>query len=491
MAVSMIISLYSVRLVLASLGDVDYGIFNVIMGVVAMLSFLNGALTVSTQRYLSYYQGKNDKNEIISVFNHSLFLHALLGFIIVVLLEVGGGFILDNYLQIPEERMDTARIIFHFANLSVFFTFVSIPYTASINANEQMIFIALISILESFEKLFLAIYITYANCDRLLIYGMAMGGITILSFFMYLIICRIRYEECRHVTFRNLNKSILKDIGNFASWNLVGSFTSISKNQGIAVLFNMFRGPAVNAAYAVANQVSSQLLFFSVTMLRSINPQIMKSEGAGNRHRMLRLSFSACKYSFLLMSFFSIPCMFEMDMILGIWLMDVPEHTVLFCDFVLVAMMFDQLTVGINSAFQACKFVKQSSIYVGAVKILILPIGFLLLKMQMSVYWVVLLYALVELLAGGVRLYLAKHLMEVSIFDFYKDVVFRIFPPVICSIVVCLLIINVVGSPYRLIITIASSALAFLISCYVLSLDSDEKIFIKSLIVNIKMKCLG
>lgn len=486
MGITIIISLYSVRLVLASLGVIDYGIFNVIMGVVSMLSFLNAALTVSTQRYLSFYQGSEDKSMLVKIFNHSLLLHIIAGAFMVILLELFGGYILNTYLQIPQERMETARIIFQFASISVFFTFIAIPYSASINANEKMIYIALISILESIEKLLLAIYITYSTGDRLLIYGISMGVIMMISFMLYFIICHNKFDECRHVSFRNIDIKSLKDLGAFAGWNIIGSITAVCKNQGLAVLFNIFRGPAVNAAYAVANQVSSQLNFFSATMLRSINPQIMKAEGSGNHERMLLLSASACKYSFLLLSLFAIPCMFEMSNIMSLWLKKVPEYSVYFCNLILVAIMFDQLTVGLNSGFQACKLVKISALLVGFAKLMILPSGYVILKLGFSVYIVIVMYALVEFVAGCVRVFLAQKYMSLDTMFFVKNVLMRSLAIPIITSLGCLGITQVCDLKFRMLVTFPVAFILFSVSAYYLALQSEERDYIKNIIVKIK-----
>lgn len=488
MGVTILISLYSVRLVLASLGTVDYGIFNVIMGVVSMLSFLNAALTVSTQRYLSFYQGKKEKDKLVKIFNHSLLLHVFIGVLIVILLEVLGGYLLKTYLQIPDNRMDVAYVVFHFASISVFFTFITVPYSAAINANEKMVYIAIVSILESFEKLILAIYITYTSFDRLLVYGVCMGCITVLSFFFYYMICYKKFDECRHFSYQNLDVNLLRDMGGFAGWNIVGSITGICKNQGVAVLLNIFRGPTVNAAYAIANQVSSQLNFFSATMLRSINPQIMKAEGAKEHLYMLNLINTACKYSFLLLAFFAIPCMFEMITIMELWLKKVPDYTVLFCNLILVAIMLDQLTVGINSGFQACKLVKVSSIFVGFIKLLILPLGYIVLKFGYSVYWVVIIYAVVEFFAGVMRIFLAHKKMGLNVLSYFETVILRVIPPVLITCGICFLIVKFISAEYRIIFTMFVSFLVFMLSAYFLSLKESERKYISSLVFKIRYK---
>ena len=489
MAITTLISLYTVRLVLDSLGTIDYGIHNVIMGVVAMLAFFNAALSVSTQRYLSYYQGQGESQKMIEIFNHSLFLHILFGLVVVILLESIGTLVLNQILTIPIERLAAATVIYHFVSLSVFFTFVSVPFSAAINANERMEWIAIVSVFESLGKFLIAIYLSYTSYDKLIVYGIGVGCITIVAFILYFIVCYRFFAECRHISFRKIKRKILYDFGKFVGWSIVGSVTALSKNHGISILFNIFNGPAVNAAYGVANQVSAQLNYFSATMIRSLNPQIMKSEGAGNHQKMLFLSTQGCKYGFLLLSFFSIPFIFEMPSILGIWLKQVPEYSVVFCDLVLVAMMFDQLTVGINSAFQASNLVKQSAIYVGAVKLLILPLGFILLNRNYSVYYVIVIYAIVELVAGWVRLLLAKYYLNYSLRMYSSDVYIIVVIPVVCSITACIVVQLFSHSIYRFIYTIVISMLTFSVFSYFYSLNQEERKVVNHYLIKLKEKC--
>lgn len=483
--VSMVIALYSVRLVLSALGEVDYGIFNVVMGVVTLLSFLNAALTVSTQRFLSFYQGAGKKEKIAETFNHSLLLHLVIGVLIVILLCGTGAYMLDNYLQIPADRMNTAKIIFYCSSVAVLFTFLSVPYVAVINANEKMSVIAAVSIFESLAKLALAVGLTWVEGDLLLVYGIGMGGITLVSFVIYYVACFCRFDECRHVTFRHVNGKFLRELGGFAGWNIVGSITGLSKNHGIAVLFNIFQGPAVNAAYAVAYQASSHLNVFSVTMLRAVNPQIMKSAGAGDHKRMLYLSCMACKYGFLLLAVFALPCIFEMHHIMGLWLKQVPDLAVLFSQLILVAMMFDQLTVGLNSAFQSCNLMRKTTIWVGTVKLMILPVGYLLLKLHTPAYWVVILYALVELFAGMVRVILSKQLMNIRIVTYLREVPLRVILPVAVTICACLLCDAHMQAASRMFLTLPLAATVFCVTAYCGSLQKEERTFVKTYIKDI------
>lgn len=482
MGITVFVSLYSVRLVLATLGAVDYGIFNVLMGVITMLSFLNAAMSVSSQRFLSYYQGKNAKDKLCMVYNLSVTMHILLGFVLCLSLALLAKYIVFDFLQIPKERLSVSLIIFYSMAVSVFFTILSVPYTALINSNEKMICIAVVTIIESLLKLVVAISLQFVACDKLLFYGISMGLISFISLMEYFFICKFSFQETKFVPFRKLDWKLGRQMMHFIGWNLVGSITAISKNQGVAILFNVQRGPAVNAAYAIANQVSGQLNFFSATLLRAINPQIMKKEGSGNHQGMIEMSLLTCKYSFLLLLFFSIPCIFQMKTILELWLKSVPQYSVYFCMLILVAILCDQLTVGINSAFQAANFVKQSAIYVGFIKLLIIPLGLFFLYFGYSVYAVVIGYALVELFAGIVRLKLANKYFDLTARHYYNVVLKKIIMPIVCCATICLLCYLFPNRLVQLLMSLSLSSLVFVIIAYRFSLNEAERLILRNLV---------
>ena len=316
------ISLYTTRLVLNALGVDDFGIYNLIAGIITMLSFLNTAMAVSTQRYLSFYQGRKDKGMQKMVFANSFLLHILIGLSVVILLEAIGVFLFDGFLNIPGDRIEVARIIYHFMSLTVFFTIVAVPFSGSLYAHENILWVAIVTIIEVLLKLGIAILLYTINFDKLIFYGFTMAAVSIVSLLLYMIFCMKKYEECSLKVRRFYDKSLMKELSSFAGWNLFGAICGVGRSQGLAVILNLFFGTIVNAAYAIANQISGQLNFFSATMLRALNPQIMKSEGAGDRERMLRLSMSASKFGFFLLAFIAIPCIFEMPSILKFWLIN-------------------------------------------------------------------------------------------------------------------------------------------------------------------------
>lgn len=484
------VSLYSTRVVLHVLGETDFGIYNLVAGVVAMLSFLNAAMSTSTQRYLSYYQGIDNDSAQKTIFANSLFLHIGLGILLILFLEIVGLFLFDGFLNIPEERLFAARVIFQFMIISVFFSVVSVPFVASLNAHENMLWVAIVDICEVLLKLLIAIGLSYSvlAIDNLIFYGAAIAGIGIVSFGIYAIFTISNYEECSFKMKGKIEKKILSELSKFAGWNLFGSLCGIGRTQGLAIIMNLFYGATINAAYAIANQVSSQMSFLSVTMLKALNPQIMKNEGMGNRVKMLDLSMMACKFGFFLLAVISIPCMFEMATILSLWLKEVPDNTLIFCNLILVSIMVNQLTIGLQSALQAIGRIKLYQLTVGTILLLNIPVSFILLKLGLPAYSTILGLILLELIACCFRLLILKKESGFSISLYFKKVLMKELLPTLSSIMICILITNVILSDitFRFLITGLFSTLVFSFVFYKTSLEKDEKEYIQMVFKRIK-----
>ncbi len=484
MLITMVISLYSTRLILNALGATDYGVFNLIGGIIAMLSFLNAAMTVSTQRYLSYYQGKSDFQMQKRVFANSLIIHIAIGIVIVIGLELMGLFLFDGFLKIPESRIIAAKTIFHFMSVTVFFTVLSVPFTASLNARENMTWTAIVNVIESLLKLAIAIFLVTVSNDRLIVYGILSAIISVVSLILYAVFCFKKYDECS-LSFRGqYDRKLVEELSSFAGWNLFGTLAGIGRIQGLAVILNLFFGATVNAAYGIANQVSAQLNFFSATMMRALNPQIMKSEGANDRKRMLRLSMLGSKFCFFLLAFIAIPCIFEMKEILQLWLKNVPEYTVMFCNLILIAMLTNQLTIGLQSAFQATGKIKVYQVLVGTILILNLPVAYFLLKLGFPVYSVLISYIGIEAVACLFRIFLLRSTAGLSIREYISRVLAREVIPILCSVGVCVFFTHMIHLPFRFMFTSVASSIAFASSIYLVGLCNDEKQLVNQMIVN-------
>lgn len=495
MLITIFISLYSTRLILNALGEVDYGIFNLIGGVVAMLSFINGAMIIATQRYLSIYLGAGDAKKLKSVFNSSIILHLAISLIIVLLLETGGFFLFHGGLNIPADRIGTARIIFHFMVISTFFTINAVPYDASINSHENMLFDALVGIFESIIKLGIAIWLVYSAFDKLVLYGLLMAALTIMIRLIKSIYCSRKYEECRIRLKLDLDIRLLKEMVSFAGWNVFGLFCSVLKSQGLAILLNLFFGIVVNAAYGIANTVNSNIRAFSANMIRAILPQITKSEGSGDRERMLRLSVFASKMSFFLLAVFAIPIIIEMPFILKIWLKTVPENSIIFCQLILIISLIYQITIGMMAAITSVGNIKVFQIVVGAVEIFNLPFAYVLVKLGLPAYSVLIGLIFLEIIAGGLKIWFAHKVAGLDINDFLIKTLMNSMITVAISAILASLLRYIMPEGFLRVIGVGFvSTLSLIIAVKYIALTSGENEKIRetilSLYINVRKSLL-
>ncbi|MEH6307398.1 oligosaccharide flippase family protein [Olivibacter sp. CPCC 100613] len=483
------ITLYTTRVVLNVLGSTDYGLFNLVAGIVLMLSFLNTTMASSTQRFLSFYQGADDLPMQKRVFSNSMLLHIIIAVIIVVALEITGLFLFNGTLNIPVARLEATRFVYHFMAATVFFNVVVVPFNGALIAHENMVWVAIVNVIETLLKLGIALLLTVLPYDRLMVYGALTALVSVVSFLLYAVYCLRKYADCslNGIT-AQADKPLLKELSTFAGWNLFGTLCGLGRTQGLAVLLNIFLGAVINAAYGIANQVAAQLNFFSATLLRALNPQIMKSEGANDRARMLRLAMMASKFGFFLLAIIAIPACFEMEAILNLWLKNVPPHTVVFCQLVLIATLINQLTIGLQSAVQAIGDIKYYQIVVGTTLLLNLPIAYILLSLHYPVYSVIISYAIIEFLACVLRMFFLKYLGGLSIGNYLSRVVYREIIPVTIALITGGLATKYIHYQHRFLLSIPLTCLVFGLSIYCFGLCADEKILIRNFTGKIKQK---
>ena len=489
MVISVIIVFFSTRLVLSALGVDDYGLYNLVAGIIAMLSFLKSAMAVSTQRYLSFYQGKDDLELQKRIFTHSVYLHIAIGIGLVIILEAIGFFLfdIDGLLKIDPNKIWIAKILYHFMSATMFFTILSVPFSGTMNAHENLLGIAVIELVEVILRLSIAISLFFfVKNGKLIFYGLLTASITIVTCVMFAIYCKIKYPECASFLDRKIIKvPLLKELSSFAGWTLMGSFSGVAKSQGIAIILNHFMGTIANAAYGITNQVVGQLNYFTTTMFRAFNPQIMKTEGADQREKMVRLSMIGCKFGFFLLAFIAIPCLFEMPALLDVWLKDVPEYSVMFSSMVLIATMVSQLTAGLQSAIMASGKIRRFMIITSLTKLLTLPAAYVFMKSEHQVIWVFWGYIFFEAIAGILIIYLAKKQVNMSINQFLSRVILKESIPVILTVGFCFVLVRLINIDLRWLITIPSGMVFFVLVAYFAGLCKDEKEIIDSMIKKI------
>lgn len=379
MIVTTIISLYLTRVVLSVLGVEDYGIFNLIGGVVALLSFVSTALMVSTQRYLSVAMGHDDIREIRNIYVSSVFIHVIFTAGILIILELCTLFLFDGFLNIAPDRIDAAKIVYQLMIVSTLVTIMGVPYNAEINAHEDLWFFSIVETICTILKLLVIYLFDNVELNNLILYTLWIAIISVINTVIKYLWCKIKYQECYAMLCRKeLNIKIFKGMIGFTGWNAFGTLALVGRNQGVAIVLNICWGTIVNAVYGIANQVNGQLIYFSTMMTTSMTPQIMKSYGEGNYERMWRLSVFASKLAYYLSAVFAIPLIVELDYVLEIWLKNVPLHTSIFCELMILMFLVMQLNPGIVRAIQATGKIKKYQLWSALLMLAPIPIGFIL-----------------------------------------------------------------------------------------------------------------
>lgn len=423
MLFSMVVGLFTSRVILASLGVVDYGINNVVGGVVAMFGFLNAAMTTSTQRYLTYELGRGDTERLGLTFMTSMYIHILIAVAVVVLAETVGLWFLKNKIVIPDGREVAAMYCYQFAILSTVISILSYPFNAAIVSHERMSAFAYISILDVILKLAIAYILYTVNSDKLIVYSILLFSVQILLTLIYVIYCRKHFEETH---FRRLwDTKLLKEMGSFAGWNMWGNIAWILFTQGINILLNIFFGPVVNAARGVAVQVQGTIMQFSGNFQTAINPQITKTYSQNDLTNMHRLIFRSSKFTFFLLLCLSLPVILEADVILSVWLKEVPEYTAIFLRLMLCIAIIDAVANPLMVSAAATGKVKVYQSVVGGILLAIVPISYIVLKLGGNPYSVFIVHLCICIIAFIVRLYIVKPLIKITIPDYIANVIAR------------------------------------------------------------------
>lgn len=420
---SMAIALVSIPLVLHALGASDYGLYNLVAGVIAMLSFLNNSMTISSQRYMSVAMGEDNEQKVNIIYNTSFALHLVLGLFVVLAFEVIGIFAVDR-LNIEPDRMWSAKIIFQFLIISTFSKIISVPFDALMNAKEDMLPFSVIELIDSVLMLLVAYTIQYFMGDKLVYYGFCVAGIAVLTFFMKYGWSRYAYKEYRIKFTQYKGHLHTKAMLGFTGWNLIAGLAMMGRNQGVAVIINLFHGTVANAAYGVANQINGALCHFSSTFQKAINPQLMKSEGMQDRERMLRISFISSKFSVLALSLFAVPLIIEMEEVLNMWLKnEIPPFTLRLSQLILILSIVYQYSVGIMSAIQATGKIRNYQILMSLILLCNLPIAYVMLNLGYPVHYAIGIFVVIEFFSLCVRIVMGKRIAGLGITSFLIEVI--------------------------------------------------------------------
>lgn len=378
MLVIMAIGLYTSRVVLQTLGVSDFGLYNVVGGVVTTVAFLNSALTAASQRFISFELGRGNDSELNRVFSTSVTVHAILAVICFILVESVGSWFLNYRMNIAPERLFAANCVFQCSILTFMINVISVPYSAAIVAHEKMSVFAYISILEAVMKLVIVFILLFVDYDKLIVYALLQLTVALIVRFCYSIYCKCNFEECK---FRFLfDKEIFKRMFSFAGWSVVGNIGFTMKDPLSNIILNLFFGTTINAARGIAIQVNSLVNSFVANFGMAMNPQIVKRYAAGEHDRCMSLVYNGARLSFYLITVISIPVIINIDYILNLWLGVVPEYTSIFFILTLFASLIVSLGGTSSVAVQATGRIKWFSIGISIILMSELPIAYILLK---------------------------------------------------------------------------------------------------------------
>lgn len=475
----MAVQLFTSRVVLNTLGVVDYGIYNVVGGIVTMFAFLNGAMVTSTQRYITFELGKDNMQRLKEVFTTCVQIHLIISFIIVILGETVGLWFLYEKMVIPADRFTAAIWVYQLSILTMCVQVMSVPYNSDIVAHEQMGVFAVISVIEVVLKLAVVYMLVIGNFDKLILYAILIAAIQLLIRFFYTKYCNRHYEESRLI--RTFDKQLAKEMGKFMGWNIWGNLAATLFGTGLNLLINVFFGPMVNAARAVAVQVETAIAHFSSNFLMAVNPQITKLYAQNNLQDMHNLLFRASKFTFILMLVLSLPVVVETDIILKVWLKIVPDYTAIFLRLLLAIVIIDSVARPLMTAAAATGDVKLYQSLIGGILLSIVPIAYVVLKLGGSPASVYVVHLVICIIAFLTRLWVIKPMIKLSIRQYFSKVILRCVLVMAVSLPLCLLVKNLL--PDGILSTIIVCAFCVLVASstsYMLGLNQGERQFVNN-----------
>lgn len=472
----MIVALYTSRVVLATLGETDFGIYNVVGGIVSLFTILNFAMGCATNRFITFELGKADDNDVNKAFSNAIIIHITIAVIILLLGETVGLYFFNTQMNIPQERMYAAKWVYQFSIFTCMVNILSIPYNALITSHEKMNAFAIISVIETVLKLLIVWMLLIFHEDKLILYAILMFLVGVIIRFLNQWYARKTFRKVHFIWCKN--KKMLKEMITYGTWSLIGSAGVVLADQGQNIILNIFFGPAVNAARGIAMQVKSTVVNLSNNFGQAISPQINKSFASGNVKYMHQLIFVSSKYTFYLLFIMVLPIMLEAKTLLSLWLVEVPNHAVVFLQLMLVVSILTVLGNPLSNAAGANGNIRNFQLIVGGINLLLLPITWAVFKIQHQPIpeWAFYTQIAICLIAQLARLLLVKPLINLSIRSYFQEVIAP------CSLVLFISSVIPVGikffmqeSLFTFIIVVFCSIVSVLVSIFLFGMTSKER----------------
>ncbi|MDR0895150.1 MAG: lipopolysaccharide biosynthesis protein [Prevotellaceae bacterium] len=433
MLLTMIVALYTSRLILAALGVADLGIYDLVGGVVLLFNILTDAMGAATQRFLNYSLGKDDIDDMRRIFSMSMTVHISIAIVVLILSETVGLWMVNTLLDIPSYRMIAANWVYQFSILSICIQIIRIPYVASIIAYERMSFYAYIGIAEVLLKL-LIVFLLLAdrNFDRLILYSILMTATMLLLSYAYKLYCNRYLNTCRYQLF--WDKTLYKKLLSFSGWSMMGSAANVSVQQGGNILLNLFYGVSLNGAMGVGNRLATAIYGFASNFQMAFNPSIVKYYAAGDRDAFINLIFRTSRYSYYLLFIIILPVFLCCHFLMDLWLESVPAYASSFCQLILIYQLINATAAPLWISAQATGQIRNYQILVSSLILLNLPLIYLVLYLGWSPISLVAVNIVVNLIVFFARLFYLGHHISLPVRRYLYQVLGRIFIITVISI---------------------------------------------------------
>lgn len=485
---AMVVALYTSRVLLRTLGVVDFGVNNVVAGFVTMFSFLNSSLTGAIQRYYNFEKSIHGSEGVGNVYRASMLIQVSMAVLVFILLEGFGVWYLNNVMVIPEDRLFAANILFQCSTASLFFLILSIPYSAAIMSFEHMDYYAIVGVLDVVLKLGIVLILPYLGSDKLITYSILLFSISVINFLLYFLYARNEFDALRLKGRRD--KGLLKSMLVFSGWNFFGTFSNVVYQQGVNLLLNYFFGPVVNAARGISAYVSHALHGFSSNIVVAFRPQMVESYAEKNYTRTKNIMYSESKICYLMLLIFIVPIVIEVDYVLHLWLGDeVPDFSAIFTVLVLIKMLITTLNMPFTQIVHASGIMKKFQIITGGITCMIIPLGWLAFKIGLSpvsIFVIALFLAVATQLACNI---IVKQFFDYDVKRYLTKVILPILSITVLSPILPMVIhLSMPESFLRLVCVTLVSVIIIIIYSYFVILSKEERALALAMISKWKEK---
>jgi O-antigen/teichoic acid export membrane protein len=484
MIVIMGVTLYTTRVVLNYLGVDDFGIYNIVGGIVALLGFLQSAMINASQRFITFELGKGDNEQLGKTFSMSMTSHISIALLILLLAETAGLWFVNTKLNIADERMTAVNWLYQFSVLTFIINIIQVPYSALIIAHEKMSFYAYVSISDAFLRLAVVLLLPIISFDKLSVYGGLMFLVPLISTTLYKVYCNKFFKVSKYKF--KWDKKLYWQLMSFSGWTMLGGIANVGARQGGNILLNIYSGLIANAALGIANQVSAAVSAFASNLLIAFNPQTIKYYATGDKDNMNKMIFRASSYSFYLVLLIAVPFFLNTDLILHIWLKNVPDYTITFCQLMIVYQLIDMIQAPLETSITATGNIKFYQLWLSSLLILNLPVSWYLLNIGWSPYWVLIIRVGLNFISAIIRTVFVKYFVNFPSWNYFTEVICKSLFVTAISYILSLSIkqcfnTGISGFVYTSMISIAITILVI----YLIGIHKTERSFINSFLVKL------